>query len=152
MSENFKLKEEQFAISDDGIHLLRNNFNYETIQFNQIDSITIKRGKEIKNWLVVLIIGIAVLTYAIFDSIQLYQAIFNDKVDRIYIERILMPLFPFLVGCLFIYISLRTTKVIIINTLKKSHYFSLSTLDKSNLISELIVVLKNKNVSIVEKL
>ncbi len=49
MDELYKYEAEQFGISEKSLHLLRNRFNYKTIDFNQIDSITIKKGKTMKN-------------------------------------------------------------------------------------------------------
>jgi hypothetical protein len=55
MCELYKFEAEQFGVSDDSIHLLRNRFNYQTINFKEIDSVTIKTGKDLKNWVIVLL-------------------------------------------------------------------------------------------------
>jgi hypothetical protein len=41
--------------------MIRNGFNYTTYKFSEIDSFSIGRGKEIKNWLLLLVFGLLLI-------------------------------------------------------------------------------------------
>jgi hypothetical protein len=92
-----------FALSENGIHLLRDGYNYKTIGWQRIDKATIKKGPEIKNPLLSLAAGLALVTFAGLKAISLYQDFADPAVHRIYIEAILLPLFPALIGVYFLY-------------------------------------------------
>lgn len=57
----YNFETEQFGISDVGIHLLRSRYNYETYEFKDIDQITVVRGKQVYNWIVLFTLGILFL-------------------------------------------------------------------------------------------
>ena len=128
----YKFETEHFAVSDTGVHLLRSRFNYETIGFETIKAVDIKGGKELKNWRWVLFIGVALIAFVVFDLYQIYQLFISDGTFVIYVERLLIPLFPLLVGGYSIIISLRSTVVFTFKTDKKSYYLSLRELVKDN--------------------
>ncbi len=132
MDELYKYEAEQFGISEKSVHLLRNRFNYKTIDFNQIDSITIKKGKTMKNWLFVLVFGLSLLAFALYDLFQIYLVFFDNSTSTIYIERLLIPLFPFIIGIYAIIISIKTSDIILIKVDSKNYYFSLSKIMKSD--------------------
>lgn len=132
MDELYKYEAEQFGISEKSVHLLRNRFNYKTIDFNQIDSITIKKGKTMKNWLFVLLFGLSLLAFALYDLFQIYLVFFGDSTSTIYIERLLIPLLPLVIGIYAIIISIQTSYVMIMKVDSKKYYFSLSKIVKSN--------------------
>jgi hypothetical protein len=96
-----------FALSDIGIHLLRNRYNYKTVAYHDLDKVQIKRGTESKNSLLSLFIGIALLSISVFKCISLYQDFNNPTVYTIYIESILLPLFPALVGFYLVYVCIK---------------------------------------------
>ena len=45
----YDIHAKDFALSADGVHLLRNRFNYKTISFNDINAAGFKRAVETKN-------------------------------------------------------------------------------------------------------
>jgi len=121
----YRYKAEKFAVSDDGLHLLRNEFNYETISWNEIGSIEVHNGKDLKNWLWVLLIGIALTVYAMWDIFQILFIFKDPNVHRIYVERLVIPVIPLSLGVYSIFIALRNTRVMIVKSAKKSYYLSL---------------------------
>lgn len=96
-----------FALSENGIHLLRNGFNYKTVYYHDLEKATIKRGAEIKNTLLSLIIGVALVSFSILKGISLYSDFNDPGLHRIYIESILLPLFPGLIGSYLVYAALK---------------------------------------------
>jgi hypothetical protein len=77
MNTNYAFKAEKFAVSEDGLHLLRNEFNYETIPWTGIASVGVRNGKDLRNWLWVLFIGVLLTGYAVWDIIHILF-IFKD--------------------------------------------------------------------------
>jgi uncharacterized membrane protein YqjE len=124
----------EFGVSDQGIHLLRSGFNYETIEFNNLESLTIERGKELNNWPLVLSIGIAFLSFALYYLMRLYDVFFDpeNRVTSIFVEEILVPIFPLLLGAYCIYSSLKNGIVMRTRTVQdKTNKFTLREFEKA---------------------
>lgn len=130
MDNLYKFETDQFGISINSLHLLRNRYNYKTIDFNKIDSIIIKKGNDLKNWLWVLIVGFGLLTFVVFDLISIYDYFLESNV--IQIERLLIPLFPFFLGLYSVIISFRKSTIMIVHDENKEYYFSLRSLIKAD--------------------
>ena len=136
---------EKFAVSDNGVHLLRNRFNYETISWHTIESVEVRDGKDLRNWLWVLFVGVVLTGYAIYDIFHILF-IFNDpNVHRIYVERLVIPVIPLLLGLYSIFIALRNTRVMVIKAATKTYFLSLRYLIKSNQYSAFITFMQKKN-------
>ena len=135
---NYHFEAREFGVSDRGIHLLRSRFNYETIEFNQVDSLTIEKGKELNNWIAILTIGLALVSFSVWYSLRLFNIIDNNEVNVIYIEEILVPLIPFMLGGYCLYSSTRTGKILRVKTTKnRTHKFPLKELEKDNKVRSL---------------
>lgn len=136
---------EKFAVSENGLHLLRNRFNYETILWNTIETVEVRNGKDLRNWLWVLFVGVALAGYAIYDIFYILF-IFNDpKTHVIYAERLVLPVIPLSLGLYSIFIALRNTRVMVIKGTTKTYSLSLRYLIKSSQYSEFISFMQKKN-------
>jgi hypothetical protein len=136
---------EKFAVSDNGLHLLRNRFNYETIAWNTIDTLEVRDGKDLRNWLWVLFVGVALAGYAIYDIFYILF-IFNDpNVHEIYAERLVLPVIPLALGLYSIIIALRNTRVMVIKGATKTYFLSLRYLIKSSQYAEFVTFMQKKN-------
>lgn len=139
----FETKE--FGISDNGIHLLRSRFNYETIEFNQIDHLIIEKGKELNNWLAILVLGLTFVSFSVYYSLKLFNIIDNNEVNVIYIEEILVPLIPFMFGGYCLYSSTRNGVILRFKTIKnKTNKFPLKEFEKNNKLKAFQDFLKEK--------
>jgi hypothetical protein len=138
---------EQFGLSISSIHLLRNGFNYKTIDFINIDSIVIKKGKELKNWVWVLIVGLGLLLYVVFDFINICE--YYKESFVIYIERLLIPLFPFFLGIYSVIIAFRSSLIMIVKIGNKNYRFTLRKFIKSNNYKDFIIAIMEYYPSIV---
>jgi hypothetical protein len=125
MNTSYTFQAEKFALTDDSLHLLRNGFNYETIPLHAIESIEIRDGKDLKNWLWVLFIGLALTIYALWDVFQILFILNDENTHHIYVERLLIPIIPFSLGVYSIFIALRNTRVMIVKASAKTYYLSL---------------------------
>jgi hypothetical protein len=96
---SYKFVTDQFGISETGIHLLRSGFNYETIAFVTIDSLSINKGRQISNWPVALLFGIvleAVGLYVLYHA--LYEYFIGTSIRVFYIEQFVFPVIPLIIG------------------------------------------------------
>ena len=133
-----------FALSDTGIHLLRNRFNYKTITFHDLERATIKRGSEIKNSVLSLIIGVAFLSFSILKGVSIYQDFNDPTVHRIYIESILLPLFPALIGLYLIYACIRRGPILQVEQGSARYKLRLREIQKSNQAESIKLFLSEK--------
>ena len=141
---NYDFESTDFALSDKGIHLLRNGYNYKTIEYNMVDKATIKKGAEIKNVVLCLVIGICLLGFAILQTRHMIN-IFNDPtVTTIYIEAIVLPVLPGLVGIYLVYIAVKKGIVLIIETGSKKYKLRLRDFIKDNTKEKVIKYLTAK--------
>ena len=129
----YQFQFEDFALSDEGVHLLRNRFNFKTIAYDQIETAIVDRRTEIKNALLVFILGAVMLCFAFYQSRWVFQ-LFNDPhTYKIYIESIVIPLFPAALGIYCIYIALRKGPVLILKEQGETHTLRLRTAVKKGL-------------------
>jgi hypothetical protein len=143
MSEYY-FETKEFGASERGIHLLRSRYNYETFNYTDIATAAIERGKEINNWLFALIIGVGMVGFAIFYTIRMLNVISNSEMNVVYIEEIIVPLIPFLMGSYLIYSSFKTGITLKITMSAKSKRLSLNELMNSNKLEEFQTLLRDK--------
>jgi hypothetical protein len=143
---NYHFRTQEFGISDTGIHFLRSGFNYETISFSEINEIKIERGKELHNWVIILMLGIMILTFGIYISISTIKMILELKFGIVGVKIILFLTIPF-VGAYFIYNSFRTGTLLKVNYKQnKRHKFPLKEIAKEKKLDELITLLKKNSI------
>ena len=130
MQEQYLYQTNQFGLSGQALFFLRSGFAYKTIPMDDIDSIELRDGKDLRNWLLVFLIGIALTAYAIFDCWNIYRILTDPQVHHVEIFRLIVPVIPLLLGCYSIVIALRKTKVLIVTGKKSRHYLSLREIIK----------------------
>lgn len=148
MEEQYLFEAEKFGLSEKSIHLLRNRYNYKTIDLEDVDSITIAKGKDLNNWAWVLFIGVMLLAFVAYDSLKILNLYGDENTHVIYLERLLVPLFPFVLGIYTVIISLRNSKVMRMYVGSKKYHFSLRRIIKADNYDEFIVQMKDRYKSI----
>lgn len=139
----YKFESEQFAFSEEAIHLLRNRFEYKSYTFKQIEKIRIDHGKLINNWIVILLLGIGLTGFAIYHVYAIYLAFNSDELARFYIEELAIPIISLLIGLYCLYSSLKSGPVIqIAFSDGKNKRFSLQKAKKENQIDAFLNLLK----------
>jgi hypothetical protein len=144
---NYHFRTKEFGISDTGIHFLRSGFNYETILFSEINEVKIERGKELHNWIIILLLGAVLLIFGIYISIPIINMIihFNFEGPRS-AQIILFLTIPF-VGAYFVYNSFRTGILLKINYKQnKTHKLPLKEIAKEKKLDEFITMLKKNTI------
>lgn len=133
-----------FGLSDEGIHLLRSGYNYKTLPYTDIRRATLKRGVTIKNWLVILVSGIALMGFAVYQSAHVYKQFLDPTVPAVHIESIVLPLLPLLLGNYCIYISLKRTTILKVKYNGGKAKLSLKTIVINNEADQLVAYLQEK--------
>ena len=141
---NYLFETSEFGLLKDSFHLLRSRYNYKTYRKDEIATLTVENGKQINNWILVLLIGVLLIVFSIYYTISLYDLMTDETPQRIYRKQFLVPLLPFFGGFYCLYVSLIAGPVINIhlnsgNTKK----FPLSKVKKDNQLDKIIDILTN---------
>ncbi len=141
---DYKFKTEQFGLTDKGIHFLRNGYNYQTIEYSQINYAEISKGKELNNWFIIFLIGVILIIPAIFITIPIVEAFQKGDMSGRQIRIVLLFFIP-VVGGYFVYSSLQSGTILSIHygPDKKSRY-SLNQILKRNEMKDFKLFLADK--------
>ena len=126
---NFDIESTDFALSAQGIHLLRNRFNYKTISFYDVNKATFTRAVETKNVVITLIAGTLLLAFAVYEATGVYEDFYDPAVRHIYVESIMLPVLPLLLGLYCIYIAVKKVPLLLIELNGEKHKLSLKNID-----------------------
>jgi len=127
----YQFQSEDFALSADGVHLLRNRYNFKTITYDEINEAVIERSAEIRNAPVTLILGILMVLFAFYQS-RWVIGLFIHPEGTIYIESIVLPVIPAFLGIYCIYIAIRKGPMLRLETETKSHKMRLRSFFKND--------------------
>jgi hypothetical protein len=134
---------DDFGITDNDIHYLRNRFNYKTVNFSDIDKIEIKKGSSVKNFYTLLIFGIFLICFAFYSGYNIIHFLFFEG-GHIYIQEIVVPVIPLLFGSYCIYNCIKKS-IIMVVTFENSHsVFDIDSIVKNSQLNEFIIVLQKK--------
>ena len=144
----YKFETDQLGISASGFHLLRNNFNYETIDFAAVDKISIETGRQVNNWMILFGFGVLLFSSGMFWATKvIYEFFFADNIHRFYVEQFVLPVLPIATGGFSIYISLKNGLVMIVSTRQRVKRFALEKLTRDLQTEELISFLREHDLT-----
>ncbi len=144
----YKFETDEFGLSGSGIHLLRSRFNYETIDLAVIDNIIIEKGRQVNNWIGLLVFGLVLFAFGSYMGIRIiYEYFFAYNFTRFYIEQFVLPVLPLCIGIFSIYISIKRGPVILITAKNKRKRFSIGQLKRKSQIDDLITFLKENELT-----
>lgn len=138
MKTKYLFQDEYFAISESGLHLLRNRFEYETFSFSQIQSVKLKRGRAVKNWIGLLIFGLLFFLGGIYSGRGVFNFFTSDQEGTIDILIVVMPFFLLTIGGFTIFKSLKQEDVLSFKIKEKEYNYSVKSFSKHNLLEPLI--------------
>ena len=145
---HYTFQTDLFGVNEDGFHLLRSGYNYKSYTFESINKITIKKGRLVRNWMLLLSFGIFFSAVGLYSAGKVfYEYYFANNFHRFYIEQIIFPVLPTVVGIFSIYQSLRIGPVIEISSEQGSKSFPLKLSESDSKISDLILYLQNNNLT-----
>ncbi len=142
---SYQFETSQFGISDQGIHLLRNRFNFQTITFSQVDSLVIEKGRALKHWPIILLLGIGMVAFAVFYSVALVNLLSDEFGPKLDIYEVIVPLMPFLLGWVCIYFSLKMETIMKVGGPQiREKRLSLAELEKAGRLEEFRIYMNGK--------
>jgi hypothetical protein len=139
----YLFQDSHFAINENGINFLRHGFTYNSIAFQKINKIEIKKGNTLKNRFLINATGITSVFFSIYYFYKIYSFWLLPAIGRFYIEEFLIPSFLLIMGIYCVYACLKTELTIQIHTSRK-HKFSLESIKKKGELVELINYLKQR--------
>jgi hypothetical protein len=142
-AKDFDFEATDFALSKNGIHLLRNRYNYKTINYKEVNKAIVRKAPEIKNYLLILIFGIILIAFAVKVAIGIIRLFENPDVKVVYIEHIVLPVIPALMGFYMIWTALRRGPILFIETNTTNHQLRLREFKKNGNAAELLTYLSN---------
>ena len=141
---DYKFKTEEFGLTDYGVHFLRKGYNYQTVDYSQINFAEIRKGKELKNWFIIFLIGALILVAGVFIAIPIIEAFQRGDISTRQVRIVLLLFIPF-VGGYFVYSSLQTGTILNINYgADKKSRFSLNRFLKNNEMTDFKLLLADK--------
>ena len=133
---NYLFQNRDFGITELGIHLLRNGYNYKTLSFSDISSVEITRGNVLKNRILLMIIGSGMLLFACYHFFRIY-IFFNTAVGESFnVEEILIPFSLLTLGTYILYASFKQELILKVRS-GQQFKFSIKDLDTVELTSYL---------------
>jgi hypothetical protein len=138
----YQFETNNFGLNSEAIHLLRNRFNYKSIPLKDIDKLSIKKGPDINNWLIALLVGLSLISFALYETVTLIEMFYSEDVHVIYVQRIILPFLPALIGIYLLVLSLRRTTILQIMYGSEKHQFSLMEIIKKDSLENFISHLK----------
>tara|TARA_R110001592_G_scaffold40359_1_gene132586 strand:- start:3061 stop:3492 length:432 start_codon:yes stop_codon:yes gene_type:complete len=133
---NYLFQSRDFGITESGIHLLRNGYNYKSLPFSDISSVEITRGNVLKNRIFLILTGSGMLLFACYHFFRIY-VFFNTAVGESFnIEEILIPFFLLTLGAYILYAAIKQELILKVYT-EQQFKFSIKDLDTVELSSYL---------------
>ncbi len=145
MQNTYIFQSDYLGLSDSKIHLLRNKFEYDTIAYNEVNSLVYKRGKAIKNGLILLIFALALLGAGLYITLGIISFVMSDTGGTISIEVIVASLISILLGSCFLFVFFKKEKILELKYRNnKTKKFSLSEFENRNELDALLNFLSTK--------
>jgi len=137
-------RDKYFEVSESGLHLLRNGFRYRSIALSDIQLVWLGKGKSIKNWIALLILGIILTGGALLFAYSIWN-FFNDPLadGDIYIEEIAAVFVAFFIGLYCIVASQKREQVIEFRFVKGAERFATASLSSEGKLDGLVTFLQD---------
>ena len=132
----YQFQSDDFGLSDNGVHLLRSQFNFKTIRYEEVKRATIERSSEIKNAPLILLFGVLLVCFAFYQARWVVELFTTPSTQSIYIESIVLPVIPAFLGIYCIYTALRKGPVLRLEEGGKEHKLRLRSIFRNELAFE----------------
>lgn len=132
----YRYADSDFALSEEGLHLLRSGYNYETISYPSIEKLAFRNASPVRSPLLAIVLGILFIGLSVLQAYRVYQQFQDPEVHKIYIEAIVVVVLPFLVGCYLLYVALRKEFLLIVVSGGKTRKLSVKGLRASGRLPE----------------
>ncbi|BDD08884.1 hypothetical protein FUAX_13160 [Fulvitalea axinellae] len=143
-NDKYDFRTKEFGLTDEGVHLLRNGFNYKTLPFGELESLRISEGKDSNNWVLVLAVGLGCVGGSLYGMYMLYNFLTSPWPGKINIEVIISVFILLMFGGYMVYFSLKSGPLILISHKGKRYKFPLRELVKAGTLDAFTSWLKEK--------
>jgi len=138
---NYDIESKGFALSPEGVHLLRKRFNYKTIDFSDIHKANLTKAADTKNIALTAIAGVLLVTAGLDMAIGVYKDFTAYHFDA---KSGVLPVLPLLLGLYCIYIAVKKVPLLIIDLKNEKHKLGLQDIIDAGRITFLENYLKEK--------
>jgi|GEM_PF-3432531 len=141
---NYDFISKDFALSAEGVHLLRNGFNHKTINFYDVEKATFKRAADTNNVWLTLIAGGLLILFALLQSLGVVMSFYGADFHIIHTSSIAVVALPFAAGIYCIYMVVKKVPLLLVEAGNKKYKLSLEDIIKKQQKENLKVYLTGK--------
>jgi hypothetical protein len=143
MSE-YKFRDADFALSEEGLHLLRSGYNYRTISYRNIENVTFRNASAVRSPFWAVLIGLAFVGLSLLQSYRVFQQFQDPTVHQIYVEAIVVVILPSFIGVYLLYVALKKELLLIVTVGKTRRKLSVKGLRAKGKLAEMEQFLSEK--------
>lgn len=145
-----EIRDKLFKLSNKGIHFIRNGYTYRQVSFSDIITVKLYKGKSVRNWQIIMFLGVIFILLAVTLSVYLFSSIFiKEQPVRFYNllgHGILIVLILFAMGLFSIINSIKNVPIFFIET--GENRFKLRVIKNQRNIEKLIEFFEKNGVKI----
>lgn len=141
MSTQYDFKTSTFAINKKELHLLKNNDTYKIYKSDSISEISVFYGKELRNWIIGVVVGSSMTAFGLYFTWILIQQLFMYT-GALTPDSYIIAFPPLLMGGFLLYISFRKSMIAAFKTPSKLVYLSLRDIVRAGQIDDFYRFLK----------
>ncbi|MFT2009174.1 hypothetical protein ACMA1I_10905 [Pontibacter sp. 13R65] len=132
----------QFGVDKKGLHLLRSKQKF--IPYSNIDSITLKRGRVVKNWLLLLLFGLCCLLFASYSIFTLNVLSGSEFLFSLQAEKTIAPIVSAFIGVGAVLMALQERDIMIVRRKGKKAVLLMSQLIKQHQTDDFIAFISQR--------
>jgi hypothetical protein len=137
----YKFTTDQFGFTDSSFHVLRSNYPVSKHELAEVDTITITRGKQVGNWVLLLVLGLVLVAAGIsaYTGQIVSTAKWLGNGGTIWVGRyLIVPMFLIFAGGACVLYSFKKGWVMTVSVKGKRHRFPLERLLKAKRLDQLV--------------
>ncbi|UOQ73720.1 hypothetical protein [Hymenobacter cellulosilyticus] len=125
-------------MDEHSIYFLRNRFRYASLPLREA-TLYVQRGADIRNWRLMLAFGLGLIGFGLWYAGLIVAFFRSDAGGRIYIEEIVVPVIPVLLGIFAVVMALRRGPVLRVQEASgASRTVSLRAVEKNGRLTRLL--------------
>jgi hypothetical protein len=125
--EAYAFETPEFGLDEQGLHRLRSRFAFEHFAYADLTEATVKRGKSVQNWALLLAIGLCCLGFSAFTAYRLGLFLLYGR-GHVYVQTLATPIIPGAIGLAAVWQALRVTDILAVRVGGRRFVFPLETL------------------------
>ncbi|UOQ54481.1 hypothetical protein [Hymenobacter cellulosivorans] len=133
---------DEFGLDEHTIYFLRNRFRYASLPLAEA-TFFVQRGADIRNWRLMLAFGVGLIGFGLWYGGLVLDFFRSGEGGRIYIEEIVVPVIPVLLGVFAVVMALRRGPTLRVQQVGgSSRTVSLRAVEKNGRLGRLLAFLQ----------